>query len=191
MGIRAARIAIALFLVQLLLAAGAIAGLPTDEDSQRRYFTDLPLVTQDGRELRFYTDVLKDRVVLISFIYTNCTDVCPILMRNLREVETALGDRSGQVRFVAISVDPEDDTPEELRKYAARWGTGPGWVYLTGKKANVDRVVFKLGQYTADFEDHSMLFLLGDVRSARWKKVRGDSPPALVAEMLGDLLGNR
>jgi protein SCO1 len=166
-------------------------GPATDEATQRAWFTDLPLVTQDGEAVRFYTDVLKDRLVLVSFIFTSCEDACPLLMGSLVEVERLLGDRSGGVRFVAISVDPETDTPEVLRGYAGRWRTGPGWVYLTGKKENVDRVVYRLGQYTGAVEDHSTLFLLGDVAKARWRKVRGNTPPELVAYMLEDLLQGR
>lgn len=174
-------------------AAEAPAGpLRLDENEQRRYFTDLELVTQDGRPVRFYTDMLKNRVVLLSFIYTNCTDVCPILMPNLAAIQDLLGDRFGrEVHFVSISVDPEDDTPEVLRAYGERYGAKPGWTFLTGKKENVDRVVYRLGQYTKDFEDHSMLFLLGDVKNARWVKIRGDSSPESVLARILDLLSFR
>jgi len=106
--------------------------LRTDESYQRKYFTDLPLLTQDGKEVRFYTDMLRGKVVLISFIYTNCTDICPILMPNLAEIQNQLGDRFGrEVTFVSISVDPEDDTPEELKKYGEKYGARPGWTFLT------------------------------------------------------------
>jgi cytochrome oxidase Cu insertion factor (SCO1/SenC/PrrC family) len=160
-----------------------------DENEQRKYFTDLPLLDQDGRKVKFYTDVLKGRLVLISFIYTNCTDICPTLMHNLVDVQEMLGDRFGKdVFFVSISVDPEDDTPEELKKYAERYLAKPGWTFLTGKKENVDWVVHKLGQYTPDFEDHSMTFLLGDVGNAKWAKLKGDSDPRIVGVKIQEFL---
>lgn len=160
-----------------------------DESEQRNYFTDTPLLTQEGRKVHFYSDVLKGKVVLISFIYTNCTDICPLLMHNLQDVQDKLGDRFGRdVFFVSISVDPEDDTPEELRKYGERYNAKPGWTFLTGAKEDVDRVVYRLGQYAPDFEDHSMLFLLGDVKNARWQKIRGDLPPDSVTPRILDLL---
>ncbi len=163
--------------------------LRTDENYQREYFTDLPLFTQDGKPVRFYTDMLRGKVVLISFIYTNCTDICPILMPNLVRIQELLGDRSGRdVSLISISVDPEDDTPEELNKYGEKYGAKPGWTFLTGKKENIDWVVYKLGQYTEDFEDHTMLFLVGDVKNARWAKMRGDMAPEAVAARLLDLL---
>ena len=160
-----------------------------DENEHRKYFTDLPLLTQDGNPVKFYTDVLKGKLVLISFIYTSCTDICPILMHNLVDVQEKLGDRFGKdVFFVSISVDPESDTPGELKKYAERYEAKPGWIFLTGKKENIDWVVYKLGQYTPDFEDHSMTFLLGDVKNARWAKLRGDSEPEVVSVKIRDFL---
>jgi len=163
-----------------------------DEAVQRTYFTDTPLLTQDGRQVRFYTDLLQGKVVLISFFYTNCTDICPLLMHNLQEVQDRLGDRFGRdVFFVSISVDPEDDTPEEIGKFSRRYDAKAGWTFLTGKKEDIDRVVQKLGQYSPDFEDHSMLFLLGDVKNARWRKIKGDLPPETVTSLVIDLLERR
>jgi len=163
-----------------------------DEGEQRRYFTDTRLLDQDGREVRFYTDALRGKIVLISFIYTNCTDICPILMHNLSDVQDSLGDRFGKdVFFVSLSVDPEDDTPEELRKYAQRYGAKPGWVFLTGPKKDVDAVIRRFGEFQEDFEDHSMTFILGDVKNARWSKMRGDRPPEIVLSRIRDLLSRR
>jgi len=163
-----------------------------DEGEQRRYFTDARLLDQDGREVRFYTDTLRGKIVLISFIYTSCTDICPILMHNLSDVQNSLGDRFGKdVFFVSISVDPEDDTPEELKKYAGRYGTKPGWTFLTGPKKDVDAVIKRFGEFQEDFEDHSMTFVLGDVKNARWSKMRGDHPPELVMPRILDLLERR
>ncbi len=166
--------------------------LRLDENHQREYFTDLPLLTQDGREVHFYTDMLKGKVVLISFIYTTCTEICPILMPNLARIQELLGDRSGRdVFLISISVDPEDDTPEALKEYGEKYGANPGWTFLTGKKENIDWVVYKLGQYSEDFEDHSMLFLLGNVQDGRWVKMRGDLPPEVVLARLLELLAGR
>jgi len=163
-----------------------------DEAEQRNYFTDTHLLTQDGRQVRFYTDVLQGKIVIISFFYTNCTDVCPILMHNLQDVQDRLGDRFGRdVFFVSISVDPEDDTPEVIGKFSRRYNAKAGWMFLTGKKEDVDRVVQKLGQYSPEFEDHSMLFLLGDVKNARWRKIRGDLPPGNVTSLVFELLEHR
>jgi len=163
-----------------------------DEGEQRRYFTDTRLLDQDGREVRFYTDALRGKIVLISFLYTSCTDICPILMHNLSDVQNSLGDRFGKdVFFVSISVDPEDDTPEELKKYAERYETKPGWTFLTGPKKDVDAVIRRFGEFQEDFEDHSMTFVLGDVKNARWSKMRGDQPPEILLPRVRALLAWR
>jgi cytochrome oxidase Cu insertion factor (SCO1/SenC/PrrC family) len=111
-----------------------------DEQTSRDYFTDLALVDQEGRRVRFYSDVLKDRVVLISFIYTNCKDACPLIMHRLSQVRDQLGEAFGKrVFFVSVSVDPARDTPQALAKYASQHkAEHPGWVFLTGEKAHVD-----------------------------------------------------
>lgn len=163
-----------------------------DEGEQRRYFTDTKLLDQDGREVRFYTDVLRGKIVLVSFIYTSCTDICPILMHSLSDVQNSLGDRFGKdVFFVSISVDPEDDTPEELKKYAGRYEAKPGWTFLTGPKKDVDAVIRRFGEFQEDFEDHSMTFVLGDVKNARWSKARGNQPPEILLPRIRDLLMRR
>jgi len=163
-----------------------------DEGEQRRYFTDTKLMDQDGREVRFYTDALRGKIVLISFIYTTCTDVCPILMHNLADVQDRLGDRFGKdVFFVSISVDPVEDTPEELKKYAERYGARPGWTFLTGPKKDVDAVIRRFGEFKEDFQDHSMTFVLGDVKNALWSRMRGDQPPEMVLPRIRALLSRR
>jgi len=166
--------------------------LRLDEGEQRRYFTDTKLQDQDGREVRFYADALRGKIVLISFIYTNCTDICPTLMHNLTDVQDQLGDRFGvDVFFVSITVDPEDDTPEELKRYGERYNTRPGWTFLTGPKKDVEAVIKRFGEFQDDFEDHSMVFVLGDVKNARWSKMRGDQPPETVLARIRDLLSRR
>jgi cytochrome oxidase Cu insertion factor (SCO1/SenC/PrrC family) len=113
-------------------------------------------------------------------------------MHHLEDVQELLGSAFGKdVFFVSISVDPEDDTPEELKRYGERYRAKPGWTFLTGEKGNVDRVIKRFGEWKEDFEDHSMIFLLGDVKNARWSKLRGDSPPEVVAARLRDLLERR
>lgn len=152
-------------------------GDPADEAGRRAWFTDLPLITQDNRHVKFYTDILKDKVVLLSFIFTNCDEACPLMMQTFFEVQRLLGDRAGkEVFLVSISVDPETDAPEALKAYGERYRAGPGWTFLTGGKRNVDWVVYKLGQYRKDLEDHSTLFLLGDVKNGRWRKIPGSTP---------------
>lgn len=163
--------------------------LPVEHDEQsRNYFTDLPLVAQDGHNVRFYSDVLRDRVVLINFVYTDCKDACPLLTYKLKQVKEALGPRFGEeVFFVSISIDPENDSPEVLRKFAGdQQADVPGWLFLTGEKTNVDLVVKKLGQFRPRPETHSTVLLAGNVRTRHWTKI---SPSASVLEITLKLEG--
>jgi len=174
----------ALTALATLLAALA---LPARSDEKARaYFTDTVLVDQDGRSVRFYSDVLDGNVVLLSFVFTRCTDACPLITRKMNATRRALGDRYGRdVRFVSISVDPEFDTPQELRRFIEKQQAGfTGWSWLTGKKADVDRVLAKLGEAVTDPGDHSTGFLAGNVRTGHWTKIRPDATPAVVAEQL-------
>ncbi len=79
------------------------------------YFPNVPLVTHEGKSVRFFDDLIKDKVVLINFVYTSCEDSCPLETARLAVVQRILGDRVGRDVFMySITVDPETDTPEVL-----------------------------------------------------------------------------
>lgn len=160
-----------------------------DEQATRAYFTDLALLTQKGDQVRFYTDVLKDRVVLINFIYTHCRDACPLLVQKLNQVKSGLGNLLGdKVYFVSISTDPVRDTPQALTRFAQQQkAEHPGWVFLTGPKPNVDTILKKLGQYSPQVESHSTLFLAGNVRTRHWMKISPTAPVPAIVMKLEDL----
>jgi protein SCO1/2 len=171
--------------------AAAVAPAPAatparNEAASKKYFTDLELVTQNGEAVRFYSDVLKDRVVLINFIFTRCEDACPLLVHKLIKVKELLGDKVGDtVYFVSISIDPERDTPEDMKGFAERLNAQmPGWIFLTGAPDNVNHIVKKLGQYSPDVEAHSTLLLAGNVKSRHWMKIPPNIPPGGIAEKL-------
>ena len=99
------------------------------------YFPNVELTDQDGKTVKFYDDLIKDKVVAINFIYTHCGDTCPAETASLRQVQKLLGDRVGKdIFFYSISIDPDHDTPKVLKEYADKFHAGPGWRFLTGKK---------------------------------------------------------
>ncbi|NIS76824.1 MAG: SCO family protein [Deltaproteobacteria bacterium] len=162
----------------------------TDEEKARAYFTDLTLLDQEGREVRFYSDVLKDRVVLITFFYTDCGDACPLVMEKLKEVEAVIGTRMGEdIFFILISVDPKNDTVEAIDKYREQYGVDDGWIFLTGRKKNLDQITYKLGQYKPTREEHSTTLLLGNVREKRWAKVVPTLPSIAISTKLREMAG--
>lgn len=185
----AARLALA---AAVLLASPALAADLAKErqQKQREYFTNTRLVTQDGAEVRFFEDVLEDQVVVIDFVFTRCTGACPLLTQKLVQAKAELGGALGHgVRFVSISIDPEHDGPAQLRAFAEKQGAAvPGWIFLTGRKADVDGIVKRLGQYVEAPEDHSTVFIAGSARTRHWMLLRPDSPPSLIAAQVRRLL---
>ncbi|MDT7808438.1 MAG: hypothetical protein QOJ70_2251 [Acidobacteriota bacterium] len=140
----------------------------------QKYFTDVELLDQDGRKVRFYSDVLKGKTVVINAFFTTCTSVCPPMNRNMEKIQEALGDRLGKdVFLVSISVDPETDTPPRLKEYAQKFHARPGWFFLTGKKENVDWALYKVGQYVEDKQDHTTGIIIGNEKTGLWKKAFG------------------
>jgi protein SCO1/2 len=140
----------------------------------QNYFTDVVLVNQDGEKMRFYSDVLKGKTVVISSFFTTCTSVCPPMNRNLEKVQEALGDHIGKdVFIVSISVDPETDTPPRLKDYSNKFHAKPGWLFLTGKKENVDWALYKVGQYVEAKDDHTTGIIIGNEATGLWKKAFG------------------
>lgn len=166
---------------------GTIASQPSmsHDEAARRYFSDRKLTTQDGRQVKFYTDLLKDKVVLIQFIFTRCTDACPLTTKQLADTQKLLGERLGEdIFFLSISVDPQRDTPEQLKAYSQRFNAEKGWLFLTGHKEDVDQINRKLGQVSPVVEGHLPIFLLGNVRTGHWLKMQPYSASTLIAEQL-------
>ena len=109
-----------------------------------------------------------------------------------KQLQNELGERVGKdVRLVSISVDPESDTPEVLRKYAAGVGAKPGWDFLTGDKQTVDQVLYRLGLYAEAKENHSNLFIIGNEPTGLWKKVLGVAPPYEIWRSVQSVLDDR
>ena len=157
-----------------------------------RYFGDVLLTNQDGKQLRLYTDILKGKVVIINSFYSTCSGVCRVTIPVFKQLQDSLGERLGKdVRLVSITVDPENDTPDVLRQYAAGVGAKPGWEFLTGDKQTVDQVLYKFGLYTDAKEDHSNIFIIGNEATGLWKKVLGIAPPYEILRSVQSLLNDR
>ena len=114
------------------------------------------LTSQDGKPVSLAD--LRGKVVAVSFIYTQCPDICPMLTQKMVEVQEALGTDFGKkVAFVSITLDPEHDTPEVLKDYAQFWAAKPeGWSFLTGSPEAVRDVTRRYGVFFAKKEDGSV-----------------------------------
>jgi protein SCO1/2 len=156
--------------------------LPGREILRRRCFPDVVLTTHEGRQVRFYEDLLKDKIVVLNLMYANCNGVCPTITANLARVQKLLAERTKQPVFLySLTVKPEEDTPEKLRAYAEMHHAGPGWLFLTGKPGDVELLRDKLGfvdlnrQVDEDRSSHSGMVRYGNEPLALWGACQGQS----------------
>lgn len=159
------------------------------------YFPDVTLTTHEGKKVRFFSDVIKGKVVALNFIYTNCPDACALETARLREVQRILGDRVGHDVFLySITIDPKHDTPKVLREYAKKFQIGPGWLFLTGKDADIKLIREKLGLYSKEegdnLKEHNLSFIIGNQATGQWMKMSPFENPYVLATQLGSWLHN-
>ena len=153
---------------------------------------DEPLVDQDGRAVRLFSDVMKGRIVAVNFIYTDCTTICSPMTAVLARVQDHLGARLGKdVALVSISLDPERDTPARLKEFADRFRRRAGWTFLTGEPEHVRRALRGLGGWQSEKSAHGAFLLVGDPAVGRWKRVNGFAPPQRIAEEIEAALAMR
>ena len=132
---------------------------------------NVPVVTQDGKTLNFYDDLIKDKIVVLNFIYTSCKDICPLATARLGEAQDKLGDRLGRdIFFYSISIEPERDTPERLKQYADAFHAGPGWLFLTGLPEDIQDIRYKFGDRRPDLVDHRNDVVLGNGATGEWQR---------------------
>lgn len=179
-----------------LMACGlAVAQETNAESAAAKYFTDVVLVNQDGEKMRFYSDLLQGKVVIINSFFATCAGSCLPLNRNLEKLQQGLGARMGkEVHIVSISVDPTVDTPATLKAYAKKLNAGPGWYFLTGNKETVEYALKKIGHFVDNKQDHLNIFIIGNERTGLWKKAFGlaksDELMKVVDSVLTDQMPN-
>jgi protein SCO1/2 len=156
-----------------------------------RYFTDALLTTHEGQKVRFYTDLLRNRRVLINFVFVGCTDICDSITANLVAVQDLLGDRVGrEITMISITLLPEFDTPEVLKLYADRFGVRPGWHFLTGAPDEVEVLRRRLGfadidpVLDADIFQHAASLRIGNESLQRWTMAPAQLDPERLVETI-------
>jgi protein SCO1/2 len=150
---------------------------------------DTLLVDQDNRKLRLASDALADKVVVVSFVYTNCTDVCPMVSHTFSKLQASLAPlMEKKVRLVSLTVDPARDTPARLAEYAAHFEPKPGWLWLTGDVSNVAQALQSFGIHITKPENHPAQILVGDAKSGRWTRFYDIDKPQQVLAKVDELL---
>jgi protein SCO1/2 len=165
---------------------------PEASSPAEKYFTDVELINQDGKKVRFYSDVLKGKTVIVNAFFTTCTSVCPPMNRNMEKIQEALGERAGRdVFLVSMTVDPATDTPARLKEYAQKFHAGPGWIFLTGKKENLDWALYKLGQYVENKDDHQTVLIIGNEPTGLWKKAFGTANVTELVQVVESVVNDK
>ena len=159
------------------------------------YFPDPVLIDQRGQQVRFYSDLLKGKVVVINMMYTVCTRICPSNIARLREVQAQLGKRCGhEVHLMSLTLRPELDSPSVLAAYARQFDVALGWSFLTGQPKDIDLVRRKLGFYDtdpvadADIANHTGALRLGNVERERWLMMPNRTPTDQIVLAIDNLI---
>ena len=152
-------------------AEARFTGSRQDDRWGRGYLPNLPVVDQDGNTYSFYDDLIKGKKVIINFVFTTCTDICPLTTARMAQLQEKLGDMVGRdVEMYSITVDPEHDGPAELKRYADAFHIRPGWRFLTGKPADIQLIRDRLGERARIKSEHRHEMLLGNDAIGDWSK---------------------
>jgi protein SCO1 len=167
--------------------------LPGREVMRRRYFPNIELVTSEGKSVKFYDDLLKDKIVVINLMYANCEGICPTITANLKVVQKYLREQIKHDIFIySLTLKPEEDTPAKLREYAKMHHiTDKNWTFLTGKPEDVEFLRHKLGfadpnqEIDKDKAKHSGMLRYGNEPMSIWGTCQGSAEPEWIAQEIG------
>lgn len=157
-----------------------------------RNFPNVVLTTHEGKKVRFYDDLMKDKIVILNFMYAKCEGICPGTTANLVKLQKLLGDRVGKDIFMySITLKPEQDTPEVLGRYAKAYKTKPGWLFLTGDPGDVELLRQSLGfidrdpARDANKSNHIGMLRYGNEPLMLWAGCPGMMQPSKIAHVIG------
>jgi protein SCO1 len=170
------------------------AAAKTDSQWGESHFPNVELLTQDGKKVRFYDDLIKGKVVAIELIYTTCKYNCPLETARMVQLQKLMGDRMGKdVFFYSITIEPEHDTPEVLKAYAEKYHVGPGWLFLTGKEADIKLISRRLGLDSLpngnDPDGHTPSLLIGNEATGLWMKNGALDNTKFIAMKIEQMMG--
>ena len=156
--------------------------------------SDTPLLDQDGRRVRFKSDLIGDRIAVIIPFYTTCTTAYPILVYSFTRLQDLLGDRLGKkVVLISITVDPATDIPIRLKAFARRQKAKPGWVFLTGEGSDLATALVGVGILASSnlgSHDHTPFTVVGGV-GREWKRYFGFPSPDFLLGQVNALLASK
>jgi len=169
-------------LLTLLVITAFFITIPETHAAQRERYKktvekyvipDVVLVNHQGKRVKLRTLLSSRKVVMVDFIFTTCTTICPVLSAGFANFQNRMGEMK-DVHLVSISIDPENDTPRRMREYLKRYDGKPGWDFLTGSKEDISKVLTALQAVTSDNKMyHLPLALLYSPGRDRWIRIYG------------------
>ena len=155
----------------------------------RMTIPDVEVIDQTGKKMRFYTDLVKGKVVVINFIYTTCMYVCPMQGASFSKLQSALGDRIGNdVYLISVSTDPVTDTTERLKAWGEKFGAKQGWKLVTGEKTQMDKLLLALSGDSARKGEHSAIAIIGSDDKGIWVRTYALEGPQRMIEIIDSIV---
>jgi protein SCO1/2 len=151
---------------------------------------DVTLEDQQGHPVALQRLLQGNEPVMLNFIFTSCTAICPVMSGTFAQVQDRLGPDAEKVRMISISIDPEHDIPPVLAGYAQRFHAGPEWVFLTGQPDDVVAVQRAFDAYKGDKMNHTPLTLLRASPRADWVRYDGFASAADLTKELRAMVGS-
>jgi protein SCO1/2 len=171
-------------------AAEVVSASAASESPLAPSIPDVVLIDQDGRERRFYSDLLRGKLVLVNAIYTRCAGTCPMQSSIFSSVQRHLKERMGrEVVLLSISLEPLTDRPAKLKEFAERYRAGPGWTFLTGSRENVKTALEAMDLYSAVPEEHTPICVVGNERTGVWMKLVNLASPYEIVDRIDYVAG--
>ena len=136
--------------------------------------SDGVVLDQNNRKLHFYSDLIKGKTVAVNFIFTTCTTICPPLTANFAKLQRIMRDRGEKdFQLISVTVDPETDTPEKLKRYADMFHAKPGWTFVTGTRTEMEQIWRAFKVYNSNKLDHTAMVVIGNDAQHRWVYASG------------------
>lgn len=135
---------------------------------------NVTLLNQDGKRVNLKTLIDSGKPVVVNFIFTTCTTICPVLSAGFSSIQRELGDQAAdRVQLISITIDPEHDRPEQLKEYGSRFDAGKGWDFLTGTREDIGKVLTAFDAFVTDKMSHEPLYIFRSPNSGEWVRVKG------------------
>lgn len=158
--------------------SGVPAGYAEDSRKYKKTYEtytvpDVTVITQDNTRVRLRSLLNSERPVMVDFVFTTCTTICPVLSAGFSNFQKKMGPDSAKVQLLSISIDPENDTPKAMKAYLQRYSAKKGWDFVTGSREDIDRVLKALNASVSNKMAHLPLILMKAPHEKQWVRIYG------------------